>query len=224
MNHLLSAICFIVILALTLQTSSTGLIWNCDNAVASNYLYVLLAFVSIWFFITMLPENMNSSLYILAIINIFVLLFVILFIPSKYFIVKHLVWFLYLLAMAYIIKPSIQRNNIVFTVLITAGLFILLSFLGSIFGEYISLGWEKYLLMGLIGLILISVVSFFLPRNQNFIYTISYITIGLFAMFVLVDTKKILSVNCADPDYINSSMSLFLDVLNIFSAVNNVSR
>jgi FtsH-binding integral membrane protein len=224
MNHLISAICFIVILALTLQTSSTGLVWNCDNAVASNYLYVLLAFVSIWFFITMLPENMNSSLYILAIINIFVLLFVILFIPSKYFIVKHLVWFLYLLAMAYIIKPSIQRNNIVFTVLITTGLFILLSFLGSMFGEYISLGWEKYLLMGLIGLILISVVSFFLPRNQNFIYTISYITIGLFAMFVLVDTKKILSVNCADPDYINSSMSLFLDVLNIFSAVNNVSR
>ena len=96
--------------------------------------------------------------------------------------------------------------------------------MGSFFGEYISLGWEKYLLMGLIGLILIGVVSFFLPRNQNFIYTISYITIGLFAMFVLVDTKKILSVNCADPDYINSSMSLFLDVLNIFSAVNNVSR
>jgi len=224
MNNLISAICFIVILALTLQTSSTGLIWNCDNSVASNYLYVLLAFVSIWFFITMLPENMNSSLYILAIINIFVLLFVILFIPSKYFIVKHLVWFLYLLAMAYIIKPSIQRNNIVFTVLITAGLFILLSFLGSMFGDYISFGWEKYLLMGLIGLILISVVSFFLPRNQNFIYTISYITIGLFAMFVLVDTKKILSVNCADPDYINSSMSLFLDVLNIFSAVNNLSR
>jgi FtsH-binding integral membrane protein len=224
MNHLISAICFIVILALTLQTSSTGLIWNCDNAVASNYLYVLLAFVSIWFFITLIPENMNSSLYILAIINIFVLLFVILFIPSKYFVIKHLVWFLYLLAMAYIIKPSIQRHNIVFTVLITAGLFILLSFLGSIFGEHISLGWEKYLLMGLIGLILISVVSFFLPRNQNFIYTISYITIGLFAMFVLVDTKKILSVNCANPDYINSSMSLFLDVLNIFSAVNNVSR
>jgi FtsH-binding integral membrane protein len=224
MNNLISAICFIVILALTLQTSSTGLIWNCDNAVASNYLYVLLAFVSIWFFITLIPENMNSSLYILAIINIFVLLFVILFIPSKYFIVKHLVWFLYLLAMAYIIKPSIQRNNIVFTVLITAGLFILLSFLGSIFGDYISFGWEKYLLMGLIGLILISIVSFFLPRNQNFIYTISYITIGLFAMFVLVDTKKILSVNCADPDYINSSMSLFLDVLNIFSAVNNLSR
>jgi len=224
MNNLISAICFIVILALTLQTSSTGLIWNCDNSVASNYLYVLLAFVSIWFFITMLPENMNSSLYILAIINIFVLLFVILFIPSKYFIVKHLVWFLYLLAMAYIIKPSIQRNNIVFTILITAGLFILLSFLGSMFGDYISFGWEKYLLMGLIGLILISVVSFFLPRNQNFIYTISYITIGLFAMFVLVDTKKILSVNCADPDYINSSMSLFLDVLNIFSAVNNLSR
>jgi FtsH-binding integral membrane protein len=224
MNQLISSICFIVILALTLQTSSTGLKWNCDNAVASNYLYVLLAFVSIWFFITMLPENMNSSLYILAIINIFVLLFVILFIQSKYFIVKHLVWFLYLVAMAYIIKPSIQRNNIVFTVLITTGLFILLSFLGSMFSEYISLGWEKYLLMGLIGLILISVVSFFLPRNQNFIYTISYITIGLFAMFVLVDTKKILSVNCADPDYINSSMSLFLDVLNIFSAVNNVSR
>ena len=224
MNHLISAICFIVILALTIHTSSTGLKWNCNNAIASNYLYVLLAFVSIWFFINLLPENMNSSLYIIAIINIFVLLLVILFMPSKYFIVKHLVWFLYLGAMAYIIKPSISRNNIVFTVLITSGLFILLSFLGNFFLDKISFGWEKYLLMGLIGLILISVVSFFLPRNQNFIYTISYITIGLFSLFVLVDTKRILSVNCADPDYINSSMNLFLDVLNIFSAVNNISR
>jgi len=30
--------------------------------------------------------------------------------------------------------------------------------------------------------------------------------------------------NCSNPDYINSSMNLFLDALNIFSAVNTLNK
>jgi len=228
MVTLISAICFLVILTITLSTSSTGLKWNCNYPIASNYLYITLAFASIWLFINLLPDitlqNMNMPIYIISIFCIFVLLFVIILMPSKYFVMKHIVWFIYLAAMAYIMKPSLIGNNVVYSVMISFVLFIVLSFLANKFADKISVGWEKYLMMALLGLILVMIVSFFIPRNQNFIYTISYITIGLFALFVMVDTKRILSVDCADPDYIRSSMNLFLDALNIFSAVNNINQ
>jgi len=228
MNTLISAICFLVILTITITTSSSGLQWNCNYPIASNYLYISLAFISIWLFINILPDitlqNINMPIYIISILCIFVLLFVIILMPSKYFVMKHIVWFIYLAALAYIMKPSLIGSNVVYSVIISFILFIVLSFLANTFSDKISLGWEKYLIMGLIGLILVMIVSFFIPRNQNFIYTISYITIGLFALFVMVDTKRILSVDCVDPDYIRSSMNLFLDALNIFTAVNNINQ
>jgi len=228
MYTLISAISFLVILTITITTSSKGLQWNCNHPIASNYLYISLAFISIWLFINLLPnitpQTINMPIYIISILCTFVLLFVIILMPSKYFVMKHIVWFIYLAAIAYIMKPSLIGNNVVYSVIISFVLFIVLSFLANTFSDKISLGWEKYLIMALIGLILVMIVSFFIPRNQNFIYTISYITIGLFALFVMVDTKRILSVDCVDPDYIRSSMNLFLDALNIFTAVNNINQ
>jgi len=220
--NLIAAISFVVILAITLNISSTNLAWNCDHPLLSNYLYIILAFVATWLFSTALPTNVNLPMYIVSIIGIFILLFIIIALPSKYFILKHAVWFLYLAAFSYIFIPVIQKSEKM--VCITAGLFIVLSFIANIFIDKISLGWEKYMMIALIGLILIMVVSLFLPPSQNFIYTISYMTIGLFSLFIFVDTKRLLMANCSNPDYINSSMSLFLDALNIFTAVNNLNQ
>jgi FtsH-binding integral membrane protein len=223
--NIIAAISFVVILAITLNVSSTNLVWNCNHPLLSNYLYIILAFVATWFFSTALPANVNLPGYIISVVAIFVLLFVIIAMPSKYFILKHAVWFLYLIAITYIFIPVMQRSeNIVYTVLITVGLFVVLSFIANMFMDKISMGWEKYLLIALIGLILVMIVSLFLPPSQNFIKSISYITIGLFSLFMLVDTKRLLMQNCSNPDYINSSMSLFLDALNMFSAVNNLNQ
>ena len=225
MLTLISVICFIVILAITLSTSSTGLQWNCKHPVASNYLYIILAFSAVWMFVNLLPPMTNNMIiYILSIICVFLLLFIIIIMPSRYFIFKHIVWFMYLAVLAYLMKPSLKGNNVIYSVIISFILFIVLSFLANMFSDKISLGLEKYLMTALIGLILITIVSFFIPKNQNFIYTISYITIGLFSLFVLVDTKRIFSVECVDPDYIRSSMNLFLDAMNIFTAVNNINQ
>jgi FtsH-binding integral membrane protein len=223
--NIIAAISFIVILAITLNISSTNMAWNCDYPLLSNYMYIILAFVATWLFSTALPTNVNMPMYIVSVIGIFILLFIIIAMPSKYFILKHVVWFLYLVAFTYIFIPVLQKSeNMVNTVCITVGLFIVLSFIANMFMDKISLGWEKYMMMALIGLILIMVVSLFLPPSQNFIYTISYITIGLFSLFIFVDTKRLLMANCSNPDYINSSMSLFLDALNMFSAVNNLNQ
>jgi FtsH-binding integral membrane protein len=145
--------------------------------------------------------------------------------PARYFVAKHLVWFAYLAALTYIFIPSIAGSqNVMTTAFITAVLFLVMSFIANVFRDKISTGWGKYLQMALIGLILVMIVAIFLPQNNNFMRTISYITVGLFSLFILVDTKRLLMDNCSNPDYINSSMNLFLDTLNIFSAVNTLNK
>ena len=221
----IAALSFIVIMILTLNTSSSNLVWNCNHPLLSNYLYVALAFVASWYFSTVMPVNVNVAAYVASIIGIFILLFVIITMPARFFVVKHLVWFAYLAALTYIFIPSIAASqNVMTTALITVVLFVVLSFIANVFRDKISPGWGKYLLMALIGLILVMIVALFLPRNDNFMRTISYITVGLFSLFIMVDTKRLLMDNCSNPDYINSSMNLFLDALNIFSAVNTLNK
>jgi FtsH-binding integral membrane protein len=221
----IAALSFIVIMIITLNTSSSNLVWNCNHPLLSNYLYITLAFVASWFFSTIMPATVNVAAYIASVIGIFILLFVIITMPARYFVAKHLVWFAYLAALTYIFIPSIAGSqNVMTTAFITAVLFLVMSFIANVFRDKISTGWGKYLQMALIGLILVMIVAIFLPQNNNFMRTISYITVGLFSLFILVDTKRLLMDNCSNPDYINSSMNLFLDTLNIFSAVNTLNK
>ena len=49
----------------------------------------------------------------------------------------------------------------------------------------------------------------------------SYALIALFIFFILSDTKHIIkqSKNCQNPDYINNSLNIVLDSMNIFSNI-----
>ena len=62
------------------------------------------------------------------------------------------------------------------------------------------------------------------PTRYNRI--VAYVTIGLFSLFVLYDTKQIIknADKCVNPDYINQSLDLFLDSLNIFSGVTMLNE
>lgn len=220
-----AALSFIVIMIVTLHTSSSNLVWNCNHPLLSNYLYLVLAINASWYFSTVMPSSVNVAAYIACVIGIFILLFVIITMPARLFVLKHVVWFVYLAALTYIFIPTLAASqNLMTTAFITVILFIALSFIANVFRDKISPGWGKYLLMALIGLIMVMIVALFLPRNDQFMRTISYITVGLFSLFIMVDTKRLLMDNCSNPDYINSSMNLFLDALNIFSAVNTLNK
>ena len=63
------------------------------------------------------------------------------------------------------------------------------------------------------------------PKNKYGRF-ISYITIIIFIMFILYDTKKVQenAKNCITADYINESLNLYLDTINLFANIYNVNN
>lgn len=232
-HRIISGIAFIVILLTTLKMSSTNLQWTCDNPMIANYLYILLAFVAVYMFSSQLVSSPNLPQFytgfsmLFAVILLFVLLFVIMFYPAKYFITKHLVWFVYLFLFAYLMSPQIlysDNRKLVQNIVITTGLFLTLTLLANIFIDKINLGWEKYLLIALIVMIMVYIVGFFTGLSQTSIKTLSLIGIVVFSLFILVDTKRLNTIDCKNPDYIANTMGLFLDGLNLFSNLQNFNN
>lgn len=232
-NHrIISGIAFLVILLTALKMSSNGLQWTCEHPMASNYLYILLAFVTIYMFSSQLitpnlPNYYAGFSMLFAVILLFVLLFVIMFMPAQYFITKHLVWFLYLFLFAYLISPQIAYSDagkLIQNIVITVGLFLALTLFANIFADKINMGWEKYLLIVLVLMILVYIVGMFTGLSQTSIKTLAIIGIVVFSLFILVDTKRLNSINCDNPDYISNTMGLFLDALNLFSNLQNFNN
>ena len=233
LNHrIISGIAFLVILLTTLKVSSSNLQWNCNNPMAANYLYIILAFVSIYMFSSQLigpnlPSYYTGFSMLFAVILLFLLLVVIIFMPAKYFVIKHLVWFLYLFLFAYLIAPNIQYSDggkLVQNIVITVSIFLVLTFIAHNFVDKINLGWEKYLLLALTILILIYIVGIFTGLSQTSIKTLAIIGIVVFSLFILVDTKRLITINCDNPDYISNTMGLILDGLNLFSNFQNLNN
>jgi len=230
-HQIISGIAFIVILLTTLKISSTNLQWNCLNPMTANYLYIILAFVSIYMFSSNLltpelPNYYNGFSMFFSVILLFILLFVILFMPAKYFITKHLVWFLYLFLFAYLITPQIaysDNKKTIQNIAITIALFLSLTLFSNMFSDKINLGWERYLVFILVLMILVYIVGYFTGLSQTSIKTLAIIGIIVFSLFILVDTKRLNSINCENPDYISNTMGLFLDTLNIFSNMQNLN-
>jgi FtsH-binding integral membrane protein len=104
------------------------------------------------------------------------------------------------------------------------GTLIMLAFGGtaSIFGVLASYatvtkrdfsGLGKWLMIGLVVMILASVANIFfqLPALQ---LAISVIVIGIFSAYILYDVQQI--VNGGETNYITATLSIYLDVYNIF--------
>ena len=225
-NRVISGIAFIIIFALTLFASSNGVQWRCDNPMISSYLYIILAYVSIWMFSANIT-TMYSSGIIVSMIGVFILLFALLFTPAQYFWTKHLIFLAYLFCFAYILKPSLDNSpNLVQNIIFASGLFITLTIFSNIFMDKINMSWEKYLLMILVGMIIIYIYGAFTGGfSQQNIRRLAILGVVVFSMFILVDTKRLRMTDCLEnPDYINNIMGLFLDGLNLFSNIQTINQ
>lgn len=110
------------------------------------------------------------------------------------------------------------------TFFISAGMFGTMSVFAFVTKSDLS-SWRHYLFMGVIGIIIASVVNFFL-RSTALSYVISYVGVIIFMGLTAYDTQKIkqmsdqLSDGLDEPDYIRLSiigaLKLYLDFINIF--------
>ncbi|MFC0134682.1 hypothetical protein CR105_23765 [Massilia eurypsychrophila] len=74
----------------------------------------------------------------------------------------------------------------------------------------------KWLMAGVIVLILASVANIFLGMSALSI-VISVMAIGIFSAFILYDVQRI--INGGETNYITATLSIYLDVYNIFTAL-----
>ena len=109
--------------------------------------------------------------------------------------------------------------------LITAAMFGGLSLYGYTTKKDMS-GWGSFLIMGVIGLVIASIVNIFL-KSSGLYYALSYLTVFIFAGLTAYDTQKLKSLYFAgahNEDFgarlaISGALSLYLDFINMFMAL-----
>ena len=106
--------------------------------------------------------------------------------------------------------------------LITAATFGALSLYGYTTKKDLS-GWGSFLMIGLIGLIIATIVNFFM-QSPGLYYALSYIGILIFAGLTAYDTQNLKNMyyqsgmegDIADRIAISGALSLYLDFINMF--------
>lgn len=209
--------------------------FKCDNYLFNTYLYLILAVAIILATIDTMSYNKvffnGWARFVIAVFSI-ILIVIISNISAKHFLTKHLLFIIFIALMASMLYPLYIHNKILFnqTALTTLILLVILSFIAMFFPQYIGNNWITYLTIALIGLIIARIVemgfSWYNKKESKNVYSriISYISILVFIMFVLYDTKKVQehAKLCIEADYINESLNLFLDGINLFSNIYNV--
>lgn len=122
------------------------------------------------------------------------------------------------------IFAAYTASSIVSTFFITAGTFVAMALIGTFIKKDLS-SWSRYLLMALIGLIIASVVNFFL-KSSGLEWIISIVGVLIFTILTAVDTNKIKNMlreydGVWDGETMRKfalmgSLQLYLDFINLF--------
>lgn len=232
-NIVLSTLIFLIIGYLCISQSKklTPKIY-----VSNTYLYVTLAIIISYMIILQLLKY-NYTLKPIHLLLAFIVSLVSIFgvINCSYNIPRHLIWLLFILSMSLMIYPSYQSSNengILNSSIITTLILTILLSIYSFYSEYDFISWKSYLLFALIALIILEVCDMLFNSsrgeglNKRFkIY--SYIAIVLFSCFILYDTqvlkKRSETITQDKVNYPSESLSLFLDVVNLFVNISNVN-
>ena len=206
---------------------------TCNRFLINTYAYILFMILFIFNFIeylTIQPTAIAQNYFLLFILNIS-LLIPLLIISSSIPILKHFILILWLSSFAFLIYPlklrleqkstaDLEKLMLIFIFIIIAA-----SILSIILPARFFNGLSLPLFIGLLGLIFAQIVDVLLGSNNN--KTISSIAVILFTIFISYDTHLaiVASKNCKEDkaDYIQYSMGLFLDFINLFSSLDNSS-
>ena len=145
---------------------------------------------------------------------------------------KYLLYATFLLIFSQFLRPleeRLQQKGLLTEVAVmTLGIFIPMVLLGFYDGASM-LPWTTYLMVSLIGLILARIILYILAATDTIdtkelrdgSKILSTFAIGLFALFTTWDINliRLKAKSCrSNPDYINASLGLFLDALNLFTS------
>ena len=211
--------------------------FQCDNYILNSYLYFILSWAIIMATNQTLFNNkvelhdlFSGPFTILLMVSTLALLVGLLYVPPKMFFTKHLLYIIEIVLLGIFLYPYFKNNQNIFynVALVTLAMLVILSIISYKYPSYINESWGGYLLFALIGLILIRFAELFsgVKYKSRYSRLVSYASIVLFSFFIMYDTKKLIvnAENCVNPDYINESLHLFLDSINLFQNLYYVSE
>ena len=223
---------FVAIVFTLMNTAIKDRKFVCNKYILNTYLYVILSFIIIGLHILILEAKKvvfapKLGLFLLMFLLLLVLIGFIYYIPSESLILKHFVWFIFMIILATLFYPlylmTSGQNIIPSAILTTLILFILLSLIAYINPNIISFKAGPILLALLFIVIIFELSMLFFARgNVSWLWRASsYFVILLFSAYIIYDTKRLQhnAKQCVRADYITESLHLFLDIYNIFIRV-----
>jgi FtsH-binding integral membrane protein len=211
--------------------------------VQNTYTYIVLGLLLLSLALILMPKTNGISMG--KIFAVFILTIVVIFgiNYTENNMLRHILWVLFIVGMAYIMQPlyNTMDRDALWKVIITVALIaISLTYYASTVGINRFDSWGNYLFYGLLALIIFECLDILFSKsysiNRNKIY--SWFAIVLFSGFLLYDTKKveqhgrILSQLCNNNsvlcrkylNYPSESLSIFLDIINLFSNTANLQN
>ena len=223
---------FVAIVFTLMNTAIKDRKFVCNKYILNTYLYVILSFIIIGLHVLILEANKvvfvpKLGLFLLIFLLLLVLIGIMYYIPAENLILKHLVWFVFMILLATIFYPvylmTSGQNIIPSAILTTLVLFILLSVVAYVNPNIISFKAGPILLALLFIVIILELSMLFFARgNVSWLWRgTSYFVILLFSAYIIYDTKRLQhnAKLCVRADYITESLHLFLDIYNIFIRV-----
>jgi FtsH-binding integral membrane protein len=219
-----------------------------ETYIATTYMYIFFAFLFIILVNeqNLVPDLRHNIKFIAICILMFILTVTLHMISPQNQALKHIIWIVLIWTMAIVLNPIYdlaKEENILNKVMFTVGaMFIVMSYFAYTKPITYFDSWYPYLYSGLIGVIvsrLVNVIFSDLDNPSGFFnrdWIISIVTVLLFNGFLLYDTQKIIkegkvlnfvckgrdNLSCAD--YTTKSLSVILDMLNLFVNTTNIYR
>ena len=235
MNLSLFVISMLVLSVLIYKNAYQNNVLTCNKYVMNTYLYIALSLMIVSTTVLTLEKYIDFSQYfnnysfVALFISTLVFLVSTMFISPENTMLKHLSWLIFIMLIGVSLYPAYKVgkiSNMLYPTLITTILLVLgLTMVAFYNPDLISLSWGPVLISALVVGILLQIILFFtgLETRNWYSLILSYVFIIIFSLLLLYDTKKlqINSQNCVIPDYINESIGIFLDIINLF---NNILR
>ncbi len=219
-----------------------------ETYIATTYMYIFFAFL---FIILVNEQNLVPDLrhgikFFALCILMLILTITLHSISQENQALKHIVWISLIWTMAIVLNPIYnlaKEENILNRVMMTVGImFIVMTYFAYTKPLTYFDSWYPYLFSGLVAIIvsrLLNIIFSDLDKPSGFFnrdFLISIVTVVLFNGFLLYDTQKIIkegkvlnfvcegqdNLSCAD--YPAKSLSIILDIINLFVNMINIYR
>lgn len=226
------------------SVSLSPLRFHCNNYMLNTYLYFILSWGIVLSTVTAvqyknipLQQIFTKPFTILLSIGCIALILGLMALKAKTsFITKHILFILLLILFGVTLYPLyiLNKDRFNHVGLTTIAIFLVLSTITALKPELISDSWSMYLFIAVIALFIARLVEIFVIERgidgklSNYSRMVSYGAICIFSLFIMYDTKQVLvnasgcKVSPFGPDYINESINLFLDSMNLFTNLYRV--